>query len=220
MSLTKPSAASRLASYKEAQAGRVMSIVSTAKSKLSNAARLAAYQAARALRTKRLAPKKSEGGKKAKDPMWRLRVGVNASFRFVVQISGIPQGAFTECALPTIEWEVQEIKEGGVNTFVHELPVRRKSARVTLKNGLATPTLFGWYLAAMNEVFVRQMVTITLLDSRLAPVMIWNIEEARPVKWTGPTLNSSDASVAIQSLEISCGEITIIPTFGSQLADL
>ena len=57
-------------------------------------------------------------------------------FRFGVVIEGIPQGIFTECTLPNIEWETQEIKEGGLNTYTHQLPGRRKGAKVTLKKGL------------------------------------------------------------------------------------
>jgi hypothetical protein len=37
-----------------------------------------------------------------------------------------------------------------------------------------------------------------------------NIEQAYPVKWTGPTLKTDDNTVAIQTIELACGEITIV----------
>ena len=42
----------------------------------------------------------------------------------------------------------------------------------------------------------------------------WNISNAFPIKWTGPQLKTSENSIAIQSLELAGGEITIIPGLG------
>ena len=138
-----------------------------------------------------------------------LRALTNAAFRFVVDVDGEAQGAFTECTLPVVEWEVDEVKEGGLNTFSHQLPGRRKKASVTLKNGVGSSALVDWYVDVMSEQFQRKHVTITLLDSQLETVLTWHIADALPVKWTGPQLKTSDNSVAIQSLELSCGEVTV-----------
>ncbi len=137
-----------------------------------------------------------------------------ASFRFQVDIdnkSGFT-GIFTECKLPDVEWDIQEMKEGGLNSFTHQLPGRRKSTKVTLKNGLATKgVLMEWYANIMDEDFDKflKSVTITLLDSNHQPVMRWNISNAYPSKLTWPELKSSDNVVAIQTLELACGEVTI-----------
>ncbi len=138
-----------------------------------------------------------------------MRALTNAAFRFVVDIDGEAQAAFTECTLPVIEWEVEEVKEGGLNTFTHQLPGRRKGARITLKNGVGTSALVDWYIDVMSEQFQRKPLTITLLDSQLEAVMTWHIADALPIKWNGPQLKSSDNSVAIQSLELTCGEVTV-----------
>lgn len=138
-----------------------------------------------------------------------LRKTMNAAFRFVIDVGGSKQGAFTECSLPTIEWEVEEVKEGGLNSFVHQLPGRRKGARLTLKNGVGTHELVDWYLEAMQESYKRKSVSVSLLDVKLEPVMTWHLAEAYPVKWAGPQFKSDDNSVAIQTLELACGEITV-----------
>jgi len=136
---------------------------------------------------------------------------ITAAFRFIVNLDGIPVGAFTECTLPTIEWDVEEIKEGGLNTYIHQLPGRRKSAKITLKNGVGVAKiLLIWYTQNLSEKFARRKVTITLLDSLLVPIMILDIEGAYPVKWSGPQLKTDDNTVAIQTLELACGEITIL----------
>ena len=141
----------------------------------------------------------------------QLHSMITNAFRFVVAIDGAPLGAFTECTLPTIEWEVEEVKEGGVNTRVHQLPGQRRRTTITLKNGVGIASdLLAWYLAAINEQFWRRRVTVTLLNSLFVPVIVMHIEDALPIKWTGPQLRTDDNTVAIQTLELACGEITLI----------
>jgi phage tail-like protein len=139
----------------------------------------------------------------------QMRILTNAAFRFTVEIDGERQGAFIECSLPNIEWEVEEIKEGGLNTYTHQLPGRRKAARITLKNGVGKSSLLDWYFSTMSESFSRKPVTITLLDPRQNPVLTWHIKDAYPVKWAGPQLKTDANNVAIQSLDLACGEITV-----------
>lgn len=131
------------------------------------------------------------------------------AFRFVVEIDGENQAAFTEITLPTIEWETEEIKEGGLNTFTHVLPGRRKSARLTLKNGVGKSSILQWYMDSMSEQIKRKPITITLLDSEQNTVQVWELKDAYPVKWTGPQLKSDANTIAIQSIEFACGEVVV-----------
>lgn len=131
-------------------------------------------------------------------------------FRFLVEIAKKPQAAFTECTLPVIEWEIQEVKEGGLNNYIHQLPGRRKGGKLTLKNGIGTDELVKWCLEGMKEKFTRKEVTVILKDSTAKTVMTWNMSGAYPVKWTGPQFKSSDNTVAIQTLELACHQIEVI----------
>jgi phage tail-like protein len=133
-------------------------------------------------------------------------------FRFIVEIEGIAQGIFTDCTLPDIAWDVQEIKEGGLNTFTHQLPGRRKGAKITLKKGLVREALLDWYSDMMSERFTntRKTVDITLLNSTHRPVIRWICADAYPTKWTGPTLKTSDSAIATQTLELACAEVTFV----------
>jgi phage tail-like protein len=141
----------------------------------------------------------------------QLRFLTNASFRFVITVNGMPAGAFTDCTLPALELELEEVKEGGLNTYTHQLPGRRKSAKITLKNGVGLLNqLLPWYIKSMNEQFSRRRVTITLFSALIIPVMVWDIEDAYPVKWVGPDLQSGSNSVAIQTLELACGAINVV----------
>jgi len=142
-------------------------------------------------------------------PEEQNRVITYPSFRFVVDIGGETEAAFTECTLPNIEWEIEEIKEGGLNTFTHQLPGRRKAGKVSLKNGVGKSSLLAWYIDAMGEVIKRKTITISLVDSKGKAVMVWHMQNAYPVKWAGPQLKTDANSIAIQTLELACGEITV-----------
>ena len=139
----------------------------------------------------------------------RLHGQAIPAFRFVIDIAGERQAAFTECTLPTIEWDAEEIKEGGLNTYIHQLPGRRKPARVTLKNGVGSSELLKWFIQTMTEKITRQPVTITLLGADYNPVLTWNIQDAYPLRWTGPQLKTDANTIAVQQLDLACGEITI-----------
>jgi phage tail-like protein len=67
--------------------------------------------------------------------------------------------------------------------------------------------LFQWYMTCMNESFVRRSVTVAVLDAQRQPVMGWHLQEAYPVKWEGPQLQSEANHIAIQTLVLACGQI-------------
>lgn len=131
------------------------------------------------------------------------------SFRFAVDVAGERQAAFVECTLPGVEWETEDIKEGGLNAFTHSLPGRRKSARITLKNGVGKSKLMEWFFSSMSGKIERKPVTIILLDAQQKPVLTWDVRDAFPVKWTGPQLKADANTIAIQSLDLACGEVTV-----------
>jgi phage tail-like protein len=139
----------------------------------------------------------------------KLLEQAHPAFRFVVTIGGRPVAAFTECTLPTIEWETEELREGGLNTYTHLLPGQRKSARLTLKSGVGKSEMLDWYFDALAEKFVPKTVTVQLLDAQLRRIITWEIQDAFPIRWAGPQLQSGDSAIAIQTLELACGEITV-----------
>lgn len=81
------------------------------------------------------------------------------TFRFLVEDSVNKDllGVFTECTLPTIEWELEEVKEGGLNHYIHQLPGRRKAARLTLKNGLGRGKIMTWFLECLVQLFKNEL---------------------------------------------------------------
>jgi len=157
---------------------------------------------------------------KAISSFTRAFTNAQPTFRFIVLVNGAPYGIFTECDLPVVGWETQTIKEGGLNTHVHQLLGRRKESSMTFKNGVGTSAFIAWYLMVMNGVFnvpalgLRRAVTVILLNGLKIPVMTWHVSDAMPTEWSGPQLKSSENSIAIQTLKLICNDVTIIPGIG------
>ena len=124
------------------------------------------------------------------------------------------EGYFTEIDMPDIEWEMQEVKEGGLNAYTHQLPGRRKSSKLTLKHGLTKNVdLLSWYEKLMSEKFNNyiQTITITMLDraDSYKDVLKITVHGASLTKITWPQLKAGDNTVAIQSVEFACGDVLI-----------
>lgn len=135
------------------------------------------------------------------------------AFRFTLEIADTYSGLFSECTLPNVEWDVEEVKEGGLNSYIHQLPGQRKSSsRVVLKTGVMkgpASALSKWYLDSMKSTFACKTVTVKLLDSDGSALITWDLHDAFPVKWTAPQLKADSNALAINTLELACGEITI-----------
>ena len=134
------------------------------------------------------------------------RTEAHAAFRFAVQIEGITEAMFTECTLPTLEVEVHQQMEGGLNNAVHHLPGRVKAGKITLKRGISSSDkLLAWYMdIAQGKISSSQRtVSVVMYDSLLEEVMRWNFEGAFPSRWTGPSFVSGNSALAIETLELS-----------------
>lgn len=130
---------------------------------------------------------------------------VHLNFHFWVQIDGVNVAGFTDCSGLTVETEVFEYPEGGLNTHTHKLPVRSKYGNITLKHGLDPgEDLLKWYKDNLDGLpNGRKNVSIILYGQQPGVVKQWDLIDAWPVKWTGPDLKADQASAAIEALEIA-----------------
>lgn len=134
------------------------------------------------------------------------RTEVHAAFRFAIQIDGITEAVFTECTLPSLEIDVTQQMEGGLNNAVHQIPGRVKVGKITLKRGITTASdLLTWYvdLAQGKIEDSERKVSVVMYDSLSEEVLRWNFQKAFPSKWSGPTFASATSQVAIETLELS-----------------
>lgn len=125
-------------------------------------------------------------------------------------------GAFQEVKGLGADLEVTSYAEGGVNDYVHQLPVRHSWTRISLRRGLVrNPGLWTWYLASLNQPLgARRDGSIILLTPSGERAMAWNFRAGIAVKWQGPELNALQNAIAIESLEIAhhgISQITLSP---------
>lgn len=133
-------------------------------------------------------------------------IEIHANFRFTVAIDNIDHAAFTECTLPSLQVQTEEVKEGGQNEYIHKLPVRVQAGSITLRHGITKGTeLLKWYLALSKGEVAKSTrdVTVVMYDSTLKPIATWTFHKAYPIKWSGPTLKAGEQALAIEELELA-----------------
>jgi phage tail-like protein len=114
-------------------------------------------------------------------------------------------GAFQEAKGLGADLEVTAYPEGGVNDFVHQLPVRHTWTRLALRRGVVRdPGLWSWYEAGLSRSLgARRDGSILLYTSGGNAAVSWTFRAGIAVKWTGPELSGTQNAVAIEALEIA-----------------
>ncbi|WP_127534649.1 phage tail protein [Paenibacillus kobensis] len=125
-------------------------------------------------------------------------------FRFLIELDGLIAGGFSEVHGIEAEIEMEEYREGGVNTYIHRLPRITRQSNLTLKRGMTgSEELYLWFKAASEGwLSKRREGSIILLDADGNEAWRWNFAGAYPVKWTGPELRADSSGVAVEAIEI------------------
>lgn len=139
-----------------------------------------------------------------------LRKDPFLSHKFLVMIEGLFVAGFSEISGLQAETEVEEVREGGVNDYVHKLPKGTKHQNLTLKRGLTTSNdLWNWHRDVVMGKVKRRTVYVVLQNSKSTGQIDWDygnmyqIIDAFPVRWSGPDLRSEGNVVALETLEFA-----------------
>jgi len=105
----------------------------------------------------------------------------------------------------SVEYDMEEFKEGGENRFTHKLPGRTKYADMVLKRGMLTDSeVLQWCFNAFRDrEFVPTDVNVILMNEKSEPLRTWKVAHAIPKKWLVSDLNANDNALAIETLEMS-----------------
>jgi phage tail-like protein len=148
--------------------------------------------------------------------MATLREDPYGPFNFRVTIntgSGIEvRGGFSDCSGLSSEITYAEYREGtDPANRPRKVPLMYKAGDVTLKRGLiAALDLWEWVTQVrQGNMDARATVVIQLVsEDGSEPVASWRLLNARPSKWTGPTLAAKGASdVAMEELTLVCEDL-------------
>lgn len=135
-----------------------------------------------------------------------------AAFQFTVSFNGIPSGidsSFQEVSGLELTMDVEELREGGENRFVHQLPKGVQQKKLTLKRGVAglTSPLVIWCKATLegglSVPILPVPLLISLLDASSLPVRSWLFSNAYPVRWETDAFNSTKNEVALETIELA-----------------
>jgi phage tail-like protein len=137
-------------------------------------------------------------------PNTGVRIDPVPGYIFYVEIEGVVEATFTQCSGLESEIQVEELQEGGVNDYVHQLPGRVSHSNLTLSYGSAgSEALWAWYEQVAHGQIVRKNVSVLVYDYAGVEVRRWNLREAYPVKWEGPTLNAAQNESAVESITLA-----------------
>ena len=132
-------------------------------------------------------------------------------YHFSVEWGGTRIG-FMEVSGLDIEIEAVSFRDGSSpDDSFRKVPGLRKYSDITLKRGLVKDDneFFEWINTKQIGNIERRDVLVKLLNEQHAPVVVWKIKNAFPVKYYGPVLAASDGRLAIETLVLTHECITV-----------
>jgi phage tail-like protein len=108
------------------------------------------------------------------------------TYCFAAEIDGLSVADFSEVTGLDVETTVETIREGGVNSYQHQLPgATSYPTKLVLKRGLAdSDKLWSWYQDVVSGIIQRRDISVLLLDMGTQEERWrWNIAAACPIKW-------------------------------------
>lgn len=121
---------------------------------------------------------------------------------------------------------VEEVTEGGVNGYVHQLPGVTKHSNLMLKRGYVTQTsaLAQWAEETVGSTLGTPITTktlqVALLSPDAQPMITWTFENAWPVKWEVGAFGATKNDVLTETLEIAYTTVTrtVLPSASTAAA--
>ena len=139
------------------------------------------------------------------------------AFSFTVQMGsgmGGPDAAFAEVSGLDMEREVEEVREGGENRFLHRLPGKVSHGNLVLKRGIMPfkSPLHNWCANVIEGDLGTTIETadlnVALLGPKKVPLMVWSVVRAWPVKVQIAAFDAQKNDVAMETIELAYQRVT------------
>jgi len=140
-----------------------------------------------------------------------------SQFNFLVEIDGVGDassiaGGFQEVSGLGNEVTVAEYRNGNERqNLPRKITTMAKVADITLKRGVIGDLGLAEWMQAIQDGAQDQLrsVTIQLLsEDRSTVAQSWTLGNARPIKYTAPTLSGAGTELAIEELTLAAESIT------------
>ncbi len=119
---------------------------------------------------------------------------------------------FSEVSGLNVETQVIEYRDGASKEYsTIKMPGIKKFSNLTLKRGSMAKdnNFFDWWNKAQLNTIERRDITISLLNEKHEPSIVWNVKNAFPVKVDSGSLKSTGNEVLIETLELAHEGLTI-----------
>jgi len=117
---------------------------------------------------------------------------------------------YSECTGLESEIQIEDYRAGGQNDRVFRFPTRANYTNISLSRGIGfSEDLYLWHEGFLKGEGKRKNGMIYLANETRVPIKCWTFENGIPVKWSGPSLNATSSTLAIEKLEIAHEKLTL-----------
>jgi phage tail-like protein len=110
-----------------------------------------------------------------------------------------------------MEIEVQEYREGGLNTNRLKFATAAKQSNLVCKRGIVDRNLWDWFQDIARGAMKFRNGTVVVHDHAGAKDAIeYQVLQAFPVKWSGSDLGASQNALAVETVEFAHQGLTRI----------
>lgn len=133
------------------------------------------------------------------------------AYHFRVDWGGTNIG-FSEVSGLNIYIDVLSYRDGSSPEYSQTpMPGLVHFSNIVLRRGIrrSDNDFFKWINTQQMNTIERRDVTIELLDENHAPLIVWRVRNAFPVRYSGPVLQANSSHIAMEELELAHEGITV-----------
>ena len=126
-------------------------------------------------------------------------------FHFQADWGGVRIG-FTEVSGLDVETEVIEYRDGASPQYSKQkIPGMQKYPNVVMKRAVfaSDNDYFNWWNTVALNTVQKRSVTISLLNEKHEPVVVWKVKNAWPAKIASTDLKADGNEIAVESIELA-----------------
>lgn len=134
------------------------------------------------------------------------------AYAFLVEIDGLARAGFSQVSGLDQEIEVISYREGADPLTPRLLPGVIRPVNATFRRGVTGDLgLQQWFDAVRTGQTgaIRRNVLVHLLSESREAVLSWRLVGAFPSKLEGPALDAGSSAVAIETLVLVCGSLSV-----------
>ncbi|MFP3507274.1 phage tail protein [Burkholderia sp. SIMBA_062] len=132
------------------------------------------------------------------------------TYRFVVSV-GIEQMCFS--SVSGLDQSVQLVKYQDGCGHLYQMPGQAEPLTITLKRGVMPKQsqLIEWMNSISFNRVEKRDLSISLTNETGSELLVtWNVMNAFPTKWTGPSLDATSNEVALEELSLAADRLTLM----------